>query len=69
MRKESKKIAVVALIVLVAAGVFFRVRRPGSAPSGQPALVELSPGGASQFDHTFDSDAGLTRVVLLLSPT
>jgi hypothetical protein len=62
------------VIVLVAAGIVALLAasylwRPGAAPRGQEPLVSLSDQNFSEFQKAFDEDAGVPRLVLLLSPT
>jgi hypothetical protein len=64
-RKQT--LALVVAFVLVAVGYYFW----GSShtPPGQPPLVSLNQGNVTQFQQSFNADAGSTRLVLLLSPT
>jgi hypothetical protein len=67
MKKKRVIALVVAIIVvLFAAGYLWG---PGVAPRGQESLVSLSDQNFSEFEKAFDEDAGVPRLVLLLSPT
>lgn len=67
MRKKLALLAVALAAVLLAA-IFF-LQAPGSVPAGQPPLTTLASANAAAFERTFDADANLPRLVLLLSPT
>lgn len=60
--------AAVAL-VLVAVGLALYRYLPRRAPSGQPALVELTEASLGAFRAAFDEGADGVQVVALLSPT
>jgi hypothetical protein len=53
--------------VLLAAGVYISI--PGHTPSGQPALVDLSPRSLAELQADFNRTSAGFRVVLLISPT
>jgi len=69
-RKMKKKrlvgVAVTAVILLLAVAYLWG---PGSAPRGQEPVVTLSEGNLGEFEKAFDAEAGVPRLVLLLSPT
>jgi len=58
--------AEVAAVVLLGAAYLWG---PGSAPSGQEPVLTLSESNAGDFEKAFDGEAGVPRLVLLLSPT
>lgn len=66
----TKKQAIV--LVLAAVALFFALQylwTPGVAPRGQQPVVGLSNANFAAFQQAFDEDAGVPRLVLLLSPT
>jgi len=65
-RKRLIGVAVVAVLVLLVAAYLWG---PGSAPRGQESVVTLSEGNPGEFEKAFDAEAGVPRLVLLLSPT
>ena len=69
-RKVKKQrligVAVAAILVLLAGAYLWG---PGSAPRGQEAVVTLSEGNVAEFENAFDTEPGVPRLVLLLSPT
>jgi hypothetical protein len=58
--------AAAAGFVLLAAAYLWD---PGSAPRGQAPVVTRSDGNPGEFEKAFDAEAGVPRMVLLLSPT
>jgi hypothetical protein len=65
-KKRLMRVAVAAVFVLLAAAYLWG---PGSAPRGQEPVVTLSEGNPGEFEKAFDAEAGVPRLVLLLSPT
>jgi len=65
---KQRAITVVAAVALVMMAAVY-LRRPSSAPPGQPPLVTLSSVNFSEFETAFDADADGARLLLLLSPT
>jgi hypothetical protein len=65
-KKRLIGVAVAAVLVLLAAAYPWG---PGSAPHGQEPVVTLSEGNPGEFEKAFDAEAGVPRLVLLLSPT
>jgi hypothetical protein len=65
---KSKQLigATVAAVVLLGAAYLWG---PGSAPGGQEPLLTLSESNFGGFERAFDGEAGVPRLVLLLSPT
>ena len=66
--KKKRVIALVVAVIAVLLVVGY-LWGPGTAPRGQAALVLLSSRNFSEFEKTFDEDADVPRLVLLLSPT
>lgn len=64
--KRAILVAVVAVFVLLVAIYLWG---PSSVPRGQQPLVALSAMNFSEFETTFDADADVPRLLLLLSPT
>ena len=69
-RKMKKKrligVAVSTVFVVLAAAYLWS---PSSAPHGQEPVVTLSEENPGEFEKAFDAEAGVPRLVLLLSPT
>ena len=69
-RKMKKKrligVAVSTVFVVLAAAYLWG---PSSAPHGQEPVVTLSEENPGEFEKAFDAEAGVPRLVLLLSPT
>jgi hypothetical protein len=65
-KKRLIGVAVAAILVLLAAAYLWG---PGSAPHGQEPVATLSEGNPGEFEKAFDAEAGVPRLVLLLSPT
>lgn len=65
--KKRAIIVVVAAAALLLAGAYFW--GPPSVPDGHNPLTVLSPENLSEFTATFDANADVPRMVLLLSPT
>jgi hypothetical protein len=65
-KKRLIGLAVATVFVLLAAAYLWG---PGSAPRGQEPVVTLSEGNSGEFEKAFDAEAGVPRLVLLLSPT
>jgi len=66
--KKKWPFGVVVAAVILLLGVAY-LWGPGSAPHGQEPLVTLSEGNSGEFEKAFDAEAGVPRLVLLLSPT
>jgi hypothetical protein len=66
MKRKQLIGATVAAVVLLGAAYLWG---PGSAPSGQELLLTLSESNVGDFERAFDGEAGVPRLVLLLSPT
>jgi len=66
--KKKRLIGVAAATVLVVLAAAY-LWGPGSAPHGQEPVVTLSGGNPGEFEKAFDDEAGVPRMVLLLSPT
>jgi hypothetical protein len=66
---KNKRLIGVALgtVLVLLAGAY--LWGPGSAPSGQEPLITLSDRNPGEFEKAFDTEAGVPRLVLLLSPT
>jgi hypothetical protein len=65
-RKRAIAMTVVAVLVLLAVAYLWG---PSSVPAGQEPLLALSNRNFSEFVKAFDGDAGVPRLVLLVSPT
>jgi hypothetical protein len=66
--KEKRIIGVVFAAVILLLAVAY-LRGPGSAPHGQEPIVTLAEGNPGEFEKAFDAEAGVPRLLLLLSPT
>ena len=53
--------------VVGAGAIYFA--RPGDAPPGQPALVEMNGAALAALQSEFNRTTANVRVILLLSPT
>ncbi len=62
-------ISAAGLLLLAAAGLALYRYVPRQAPSGQPALVELTEASFGAFSTAFDEGQDGVQVVVLLSPT
>lgn len=65
---KSKNLIIAAAIVAGFAGLFY-FYRGHQAPSGQPALVNLTAANFGQLKQEFNRAQQQPRVILLLSPT
>jgi len=68
MRNRRSLGLVGLLIVLAAAGVWYRFA-PGEAPPGQPPLVTLDSTSLPTLRADFNRDVKRARIIVLLSPT
>ena len=59
---------VLALVVVILGGVFY-LTKPGTAPAGQPPLVEITGPALDSLQTEFNRTSSSLRIVLLLSPT
>jgi len=66
MKKRVVIVAVAAVVLLLAVVYLWG---PASVPPGQEPLTVLSNADLREFAAAFDSDADVSRMVLLLSPT
>jgi len=66
--KKKRAIVVTIAAVLVLLSVAY-LWGPSSVPAGQEPLLALSSTNFSEFEKAFDSNTGVPRLVLLLSPT
>jgi hypothetical protein len=66
MNRRRLLLLVIAAIVVVFAWTRFATHH---APDGQPPLVYLDPASLVTLKTDFNSAAGETRIVVLLSPT
>jgi len=58
------------LAVAIGLGLIaLRLLAPGSAPTGQRALVHLGPASVTSLTDRFDAASDSTRLLVLLSPT
>ena len=65
---KSKRLIGAAVAAVVVLGAVY-LWGPGAAPSGQEPLLTLSQSNVEDFEKAFDGEAGVPRLVLLLSPT
>jgi hypothetical protein len=65
-KKRLIGVVVTAVILLLAVAYLWA---PGSAPRSQEPVVTLAEGNPGEFEKAFDAEAGVPRLVLLLSPT
>ena len=66
MKKRVVIVAVIGLVLLLAVAYLWG---PSSVPPGQEPLAVLSNADLREFAASFDGDADVPRMVLLLSPT
>jgi hypothetical protein len=66
MKKSAVLVAVIAFVLFLAVVYLWG---PSSAPPGQEPLTVLSDPDLREFAASFDRDADVPRMVLLLSPT
>ncbi len=64
----SKKLFYVALAA-VALGVAYFFYGGSSTPKGQPPLLSFSSGDLTPLKTAFNTSAGSTRILVMLSPT
>lgn len=67
MRRTRLLIALAFVVVL--AGLLYYYYGGNKAPSGQSALVSLTPGNFEELRNSFNQARGTVRVMALLSPT
>ncbi len=67
MKKKRAIIVTVAAVLVLLAGTY--LWGPSSVPAGQEPLLALSGTNFSEFEKAFDGETGVTRLVLLVSPT
>jgi len=67
-KMKSKRLIGAAVAAVVVLGAVY-LWGPGAAPSGQEPLLTLSQSNVEDFEKAFDGEAGVPRLVLLLSPT
>jgi hypothetical protein len=65
----KKKAAIAGVVVALLLFVGAYLWGPSAVPRGQEALATLSNANFSEFEHAFDADPNIPRLVLLLSPT
>jgi hypothetical protein len=65
--KRVWTIGLAALLLLAGAAVYISI--PGHTPSGQAALVDLTPRSLAGLQADFNRASSGVRVVLLISPT
>jgi hypothetical protein len=68
---RPKKLVVAALVMAAGALAFggYLYYAPRRVPEGQPALVHLDTAQIATLRDAFNSGAGGTRLLVLLSPT
>jgi hypothetical protein len=67
MKKRRAIVLALAVVLLLLMAVY--LWGPSRVPTGQKPLFRLSGANFSEFEKAFDDDAGVLRLVLLLSPT
>jgi len=67
MKKKREIIVTVAAVLVVLTGHV--PLGTSSVPAGQEPLLALSSTNFSEFEKAFDGEAGVSRLVLLASPT
>jgi hypothetical protein len=67
MRRTWLSVLLAASLLALLAGLYFG--RRSTPPPGQPALVEIDSKTLSDLQSEFNRNAGIMRVILLLSPT
>ena len=65
----KKRAIILALAAALALLLIVDLWGPSSVPQGQKPLLTLSTENFSEFEKSFDTDAEVPRLVLLLSPT
>ena len=68
MLKRIKTAAIVLLVLLVAAFLWWRFGTR-NVPDGQPPLATVDAGYLTALKDDFNRASGETRIILLLSPT
>ena len=64
-----RKALPIVLALLLGAGAVAYFTASDSVPAGQPPLATLPADGIESLRAQFNSAAGSTRIILLLSPT
>lgn len=66
---KTKRLALFAVIAMLILMAFLFLRGPGTVPAGQQPLLALSAANLDEFHKAFDANAGVPRLLLLVSPT
>jgi len=66
---KSRRLLVVAIALVIVAGLLYYFYGGSSVPAGQRPLVRLAAGNFGELRDAFNAASGSVRVIAMLSPT